>query len=155
MNYQELSRQLSALFEGQTNWVTNLSQFSAFINDHMDRINWVGFYLTAAPEQLKLGPFQGRVACVDIEFGRGVCGTAAATGEIQLVDDVHAFSGHIACDARSNSEIVIPLYDNERLIGVLDIDSPELSRFTEQDATGLKLLCDILLSSTQWPAEFN
>ena len=113
INYTELGRQLSALLIDQTSWYTNLSQFSAFVNDHMSDINWVGFYLVHGEDQLKLGPFQGKVACVDIPFGRGVCGTAAATGETQLVADVHAFSGHIACDARSNSEVVVPLFINE------------------------------------------
>ncbi len=155
MNYPELIRQLEALLEGQHNWWTNLSQFSAFVNDHMDDINWVGFYLLSQPGHLKLGPFQGRVACVDIPFGRGVCGTAAQTGEVQLIADVHQFAGHIACDARSNSEVVIPLVLANEVIGVLDIDSPSFSRFSLADAEGLQKLIDVLLRHTDFPETFG
>ena len=154
INYSELESQLTALLDGQTSWYSNLSQFSAFVNDHLDDINWVGFYLVDKPGQLKLGPFQGKVACVDIPFGRGVCGTAADTGEVQLVADVHAFDGHIACDARSNSEVVIPLVKDGVMLGVLDIDSPSFERFSEADATGLQKLTEILIQQTNWPPSF-
>ena len=154
INYDELAQQLSGLFDGQRHWLTNLSQFSAFVNDFMEDINWVGFYLVQGEQSLKLGPFQGMVACVDIPFGKGVCGTAAATGETQLIEDVHAFPGHIACDARSNSEVVIPLYDEGRLLGVLDIDSPSLGRFSQADTDGLTQLSNILIQGTDWPESF-
>lgn len=155
INYAELELQLSSLLDGQTSWYSNLSQFSAFLNDHLDDINWVGFYLVNEPGKLKLGPFQGKVACVDIPFGRGVCGTAAETGETQIVADVHAFAGHIACDAQSNSEIVIPLSIDSKIQAVLDIDSPSFDRFSEADGAGLRRLTDCLIKHTDWPASFN
>ncbi|MEL0069062.1 MAG: GAF domain-containing protein [Gammaproteobacteria bacterium] len=154
INYTELAQQLAGLLADERHWLTNLSQFSAFINEVMEDINWVGFYLVHTEQSLKLGPFQGRVACVDIPFGKGVCGAAAATGKVQRVDDVHQFAGHIACDARSQSELVIPLYSGEQLLGVLDIDSPSLGRFSDADADGMSELTQILLSGTDWPASF-
>ena len=121
----------------------------------MSDINWVGFYLVQSPDSLKLGPFQGRVACIDIPFGKGVCGTAAQSGEVLRIADVHQFEGHIACDARSNSEVVIPLYHHNRLLGVLDIDSPDLNRFSEQDVAGLQSLLEVLIEHTHWPQSFT
>jgi GAF domain-containing protein len=116
------------------------------LNQFLDRINWVGFYLTDTEQnQLVLGPFQGLPACVRIPFGRGVCGTSAAEQTTQRIEDVHQFPGHIACDAASNSEIVIPLVKDGQTIGVLDIDSPEFNRFDEVDQAGLEAFCTTLL----------
>ncbi|MCD7032747.1 GAF domain-containing protein [Metabacillus sp. GX 13764] len=125
-------KQLKALLEGETDGIANLANASALLNQFLDEINWVGFYLIKEGE-LVLGPFQGLPACVRIKLGKGVCGTAAATGETQRVADVHAFPGHIACDAASNSEIVVPLLKDGEIIGVLDIDSPNKNRFDETD----------------------
>ena len=136
-NYDTLIRQLEALIAGETNAVANMANASALLHQFLQDINWVGFYVTEGNE-LVLGPFQGLPACVRIPFGRGVCGTAAATKTTQLVADVHQFPGHIACDAASNSEIVVPLIKNGEVIGVLDIDSPSKSRFDELDQTYLE-----------------
>lgn len=144
--YDMLSKQLDALLMGEDNQVANLSNASALLNQFLDRINWVGFYLTDTEQsQLVLGPFQGLPACVRIPFGRGVCGTSAAEQTTQRIEDVHQFPGHIACDAASNSEIVIPLVKDGQTIGVLDIDSPEFNRFDEVDQAGLEAFCTTLL----------
>lgn len=143
--YELLNKQLAALLEGETNTVANLANASALLNQFLDRINWVGFYVTDSEDSLILGPFQGLPACVHIAFGKGVCGTAAATQETQLVADVHQFPGHIACDAASNSEIVVPLVRDGKTIGVLDIDSPEFDRFSKIDRQGLERFCETLL----------
>lgn len=144
--YDMLSKQLDALLMGEDNQVANLSNASALLNQFLDRINWVGFYLTDTEQnQLVLGPFQGLPACVRIPFGRGVCGTSAAEQMTQRIEDVHQFPGHIACDAASNSEIVIPLVKDGQTIGVLDIDSPEFNRFDEVDQAGLEAFCTTLL----------
>ena len=144
--YDMLSKQLDALLMGEENQVANLSNASALLNQFLDRINWVGFYLTDMEQnQLVLGPFQGLPACVRIPFGRGVCGTSAAEQTTQRIEDVHQFPGHIACDAASNSEIVIPLVKDGQTIGVLDIDSPEFNRFDEIDQAGLEAFCTTLL----------
>lgn len=150
--YRQLAIQLEALLAEDTNWVTNLSQVSAFIYQMLPDLNWAGFYLVNSqkPDALILGPYQGKVACVHIPFGRGVCGTAAATLETQLVADVHAFDGHIACDGETNSEIVIPLVVDNHLIGVLDLDSPSLNRFDKEDEKGLNELLGILIKSTKF-----
>lgn len=142
--YETLSKQLEALLEGETDVIANLSNASSILNQFLDNINWVGFYLMKDGE-LVLGPFQGLPACVRITVGRGVCGTAVAERKTMLVDDVHAFPGHIACDAASNSEIVIPLIKNDEVIGVLDIDSPNKARFTAEDQQGLELFVQSLL----------
>ena len=131
-NYQLVIKQLAALLEGEKNTIANLSNASALLNQFLDRTNWVGFYLMEVGE-LVLGPFQGLPACVRIPVGRGVCGTAASRQETQRIADVHAFPGHIACDAASQSEIVIPIVKDGTLLGVLDIDSPEKDRFDEID----------------------
>jgi len=136
-NYNLLIKQLTSLLEGEPNTTANFSNASALLNQFLDRINWVGFYLMEEGE-LVLGPFQGLPACVRIPVGRGVCGTAAAQLETIRVEDVHQFPGHIACDAASQSEIVIPMIDNGKLIGVLDIDSPEKNRFDELDQQKLE-----------------
>ncbi|CEG23267.1 Free methionine-R-sulfoxide reductase [Planococcus massiliensis] len=142
--YAMLGKQLDALLEGETNTVANLSNASALLNQFLERINWVGFYLMENGE-LVLGPFQGLPACVRIQVGKGVCGTAVSEKKTMLVEDVHAFPGHIACDAASRSEIVVPLVKDGTVIGVLDIDSPELSRFTADDQAGLEHFAEILL----------
>lgn len=139
-----LGKQLDALLEGESNLTANLSNASALLNQFLERINWVGFYLMEDGE-LVLGPFQGLPACVRIQVGKGVCGTAVAEKKTMLIEDVHAFPGHIACDAASQSEIVIPLIKEGNVIGVLDIDSPELSRFTKEDQEGLELFTEVLM----------
>ncbi|MGK7378037.1 GAF domain-containing protein [Planococcus sp. 1R117A] len=142
--YTLLGKQLDALLEGESNTIANLSNASALLNQFLERINWVGFYLMEDGE-LVLGPFQGLPACVRIQVGKGVCGTAVSEKKTMLIEDVHAFPGHIACDAASQSEIVIPLIKDGEVIGVLDIDSPELSRFTKEDQEGLELFTAVLL----------
>jgi L-methionine (R)-S-oxide reductase len=134
--YKRLTQQAIALTEGEPDFIANISNISALLNMELEDINWVGFYLLKG-DQLVLGPFQGKVACVRIPVGRGVCGTAISENKVQRVSDVHAFPGHIACDAVSNSEIVIPLTVKGELVGVLDIDSPSLSRFEQNDEDGL------------------
>jgi len=141
--YRDLGPELDALFEGEPDVVANLANCAAALKEAIPAASWVGFY-RKVKEELVLGPFQGRAACIRIAFGSGVCGTAAATRETQLVEDVHAFPGHIACDSVSNSEIVVPLIRDGELIGVLDIDSPKLSRFTEEDQAGCVRLGEIL-----------
>jgi L-methionine (R)-S-oxide reductase len=148
--YGSLNKQLEGLLSVERNWLTNLSQFSAFLNANLDDINWVGFYLTQDDGNLLLGPFQGQPACVKIELGKGVCGTAAAEKKTMLVEDVDQFDGHIACDARSRSEVVLPLMINGSVFGVLDIDSPSLSRFAQEDADGLAILLNTLIESSDW-----
>ncbi len=150
--YHQLAKQLAALLVEDTNWVTNLSQMSAFVYQMLPDLNWVGFYLVNPndPQALILGPYQGKVACVHIPFGRGVCGTAAAMQETQLVADVHVFDGHIACDDDTNSEIVIPMVVNDELKGVFDIDSPTHNRFDQADADGLTELLKILIDKTEF-----
>lgn len=142
--YETLSKQLAALLEGETNKIANLSNASALLNQFLDNINWVGFYLMQNGE-LVLGPFQGLPACVRIPVGRGVCGTAVSKSETIVVEDVHAFPGHIACDSASNSEIVIPLIKDGEIIGVLDIDSPLKGRFSSEDQKGLELFVETLI----------
>ncbi|MED3644887.1 GAF domain-containing protein [Caldifermentibacillus hisashii] len=132
-------KQLIALIEDEDNMIANLSNASALLNQFLERINWVGFYLwDEEKNELVLGPFQGLPACVRIPFGKGVCGTAAEKRETLVVPDVNQFPGHIACDANSQSEIVIPMIKNDQLIGVLDIDSPEVNRFDEIDKKKLE-----------------
>lgn len=143
-NYALVKKQLKALIEDEKNQIANLSNASALLNQFLDRINWVGFYLMDDKE-LVLGPFQGLPACVRIPVGKGVCGTAVAKRETILVEDVHQFPGHIACDAASQSEIVIPLIKNGDILGVLDIDSPEKSRFDEEDKQNLEEFVEILV----------
>ncbi|MFK2796447.1 MULTISPECIES: GAF domain-containing protein [Bacillus cereus group] len=142
--YETVIKQLDALLTGESNVVANLSNASALLNQFLDRVNWVGFYITEG-NQLVLGPFQGMPACVRIPFGRGVCGVAAETKTTQLVADVHQFPGHIACDSASNSEIVVPIVKEGAVIGVLDIDSPEKNRFDEVDQCYLEKFVETLL----------
>ncbi|UBM26635.1 GAF domain-containing protein [Pseudomonas sp. p1(2021b)] len=145
--YDLLAAQVQALFADERDFIANAAQFSAFLYHQVEDLNWAGFYLNRN-EQLVLGPFQGQVACVRIPFGKGVCGAAATTRQTRRVEDVHAFPGHIACDSASNSELVIPLVKGGRLIGVLDLDSPRLARFTEADQVGLERLAAIFLELT-------
>jgi L-methionine (R)-S-oxide reductase len=144
-NYELVKKQLAALLDGEKNQIANLSNTSALLNQFLDRINWIGFYLMDENHELVLGPFQGLPACVRIPLGKGVCGTSAKTRETIRVEDVHQFPGHIACDAASNSEIVIPLIKDGKLLGVLDIDSPEKNRFDELDQEQLEGLTAILV----------
>ena len=141
--YAEVELQLKGLFEDCPHVVANLANASAVLNQAMRDINWVGFYVMEEG-QLVLGPFQGKAACVEIKVGRGVCGTAVAEDATQLVKDVHAFPGHIACDCASNSEIVIPIHVNGKVWGVLDIDSPLLGRFDEEDQDGLEKVVGVV-----------
>jgi L-methionine (R)-S-oxide reductase len=141
-SYASMARQLAALLGDERDAVANAANTTAYLFEQLDRLNWVGFYFLQGDE-LVLGPFQGRVACVRIGIGKGVCGTAALRRETVVVPDVHAFEGHIACDAASNSEIVVPLRDGEKVIGVLDLASPECGRFTDEDRTGLEEIAAI------------
>ena len=142
--YKEVNAQIRGLIEGEDNLVGVLANISAALRTAFgERFFWVGFYLVRDKE-LILGPFQGTVACTHIAYGRGVCGTAARENKTQLVPDVHLFPGHIACDSASNSEIVVPLRVNGKVVGVLDLDSPWPGRFTEEDQTGLETVGEIL-----------
>ena len=171
-DYGLLAKQIVSLAEVDTHWLPVLSNAAALLWDALDDINWAGFYLVdpvtvtgvepdagslgepdASPSdhepctpELRLGPFQGKVACVRIPFGRGVCGTAAETKTSQLVEDVHQFPGHIACDSASNSEVVVPIFKDGQVVGVLDIDSPSVARFTQEDLTGLEQVVKALES---------
>ena len=145
-HYTQLVSQAKSLVSGEHDLIANMANVSALLFNQLEDVNWAGFYLHKE-SQLVLGPFQGQPACIRIPIGKGVCGTAAETRTIQRIDDVHAFSGHIACDAASNSEIVIPLIVNDELIGVLDIDSPKFGRLDADDEAGLKQIADILIES--------
>lgn len=143
--YREINSQISALCTGEPNLIANLSNISAVLYERLEDTNWTGFYLMAdnlqgTEQELVLGPFQGKAACVRIPVGRGVCGTAVAEAKSQLVEDVHAFAGHIACDAASNSEVVVPIVVDGKVVAVLDIDSPSLARFDKEDLAGLEQL---------------
>ena len=177
-DYGLLAKQIVSLAEVDAHWLPVLSNAAALLWDALDDINWVGFYLVdpvtaagvepgaaqgvgsgAAPSdhepctpELRLGPFQGKVACVRIPFGRGVCGTAAETKSSQLVEDVHQFPGHIACDSASNSEVVVPIFKDGQVVGVLDIDSPSVARFTQEDLSGLEQVVKALESCTNFSA---
>ena len=142
-DYALLADQAASMIETEPHYVAALSNLSALIYESMDRLNWAGFYMMDKGSLL-VGPFQGRPACIRIEIGKGVCGTAVKEKKIQRVADVHAFPGHIACDAASRSEIVLPICSGGRIVGVLDIDSPEPERFSEEDEEGLALLADLI-----------
>lgn len=148
--YQLLQMQLEALTEGESHPLPNLANASALLWQAMEQINWVGFYLNTGHEELLLGPFQGKTACIRIPFARGVCGAAARERCTQLVYDVHQFPGHIACDSASNSEIVVPLMKNDRLLGVLDIDSPVVGRFDDEDKAGLEAIAGLISQHCEW-----
>jgi L-methionine (R)-S-oxide reductase len=148
--YAALNRQLEAVLHGERDWIANLAQTSALLMQAMPDLNWAGFYLFKRGE-LVLGPFQGKVACVRIALGRGVCGAAATRRETVVVPNVHEFPGHIACDSASNSEVVVPLVRRGALLGVLDLDSPKLHRFDADDARGLEHTVQILLAASDTP----
>ena len=146
MNYTVMHNQLRELTQDIPHPIANMANAAALLWQVLDRINWAGFYLLEN-DTLVLGPFQGQPACIEIPVGKGVCGTAVAAGKTIRVDDVHAFPGHIACDCDSRSEIVIPLRKNGRILGVLDIDSPVLGRFTSEDQIGLELFAEVLAAA--------
>lgn len=155
--YADLNRDFSALMTGETRALAVLANTSALLFERLIEVNWAGFYLLEG-DSLVLGPFQGKIACVRIPVGKGVCGTAVATDSVQRVEDVHAFDGHIACDAASNSEIVLPISVAGQVIGVLDIDSTQYARFSEEDENGLKELVARLsevLNSTDFKKIFS
>lgn len=137
--YQRLAQQDDALMSGETNLIANLANLSALLFMELEDVNWAGFYLYE-DEQLVLGPFQGLPACIRIPMGKGVCGSAASEEKTLVIQDVHDFPGHIACDAASNSEIVVPVIVNGKLLGVLDIDSPKIGRFDEDDRAGCEAI---------------
>ncbi|BDG37142.1 GAF domain-containing protein [Parageobacillus sp. VR-IP] len=145
-NYELVIQQLRSLIDGETNFIANLANAAALLNHFLHEINWVGFYLTEGDE-LVLGPFQGLPACVRIPFGKGVCGTAAKNKKTIIVPDVHLFPGHIACDAASQSEIVVPMTKDGNVIGVLDIDSPIKNRFDETDGQYLEKFVETIIST--------
>lgn len=147
--YSLLSKQLQSLLEDETNTIANLANSSALLNEALTDINWVGFYLISNGE-LILGPFQGKVACVHIQIGKGVCGIAVKKNKTQLVYDVHQFPGHIACDSASNSEVVVPLRHNGAVVGVLDIDSPSIGRFDEVDTRAFEEIAEIIEKACNW-----
>ena len=149
--YRDLAASLASLLEGESDALANLANASALLAQALPRINWCGFYLLRG-EELVLGPFQGKPACVRIPVGKGVCGTAAARRETLLVPDVNAFPGHIACDADSRSEIVLPIVEAGSLLGVLDVDSPDLARFDSVDRDGLEGFVRTLVPLVRWSA---
>jgi GAF domain-containing protein len=146
--YRDLVRDLAALLAGERDLVANAANTAALLYDALPGLNWAGFYLYKSGE-LVLGPFQGKPACVRIAIGKGVCGTAAERRETVIVEDVHAFPGHIACDSASNSEIVVPLLRGTELLGVLDLDSPDHARFGAADRKGLEAVAKIFIESLQ------
>ncbi len=145
--YADLVEQANALFEGEHDYIANAANLSALLFHNLPYLNWAGFYFLK-DEGLVVGPFQGKPACVRIAIGKGVCGTAARDAKSIVVPDVNAFPGHIACDADSRSEIVVPLIRFGKVIGVLDLDSPNLARFDEEDRRGLEALADVFLNAT-------
>ena len=142
-NYKLMAYMAKRVLEDDKDVIASLANVSAVINGYMDRINWIGFYIMKDGE-LVLGPFQGLPACIRIQVGKGVCGTAVAEGKTQVVDDVHKFPGHIACDSASASEIVIPIFKNGEIFGVLDVDSPELNRFGDLENKYLTEICKLI-----------
>ena len=152
MNYELLSEQAQEIINAEPWYVAALSNLSALIMDSLPDLNWAGVYLMRGG-QLVVGPFQGKPACIHIPMGRGVCGTAVEKNEVQIVPDVHAFPGHIACDGASASEIVIPIHKDGRVIGVLDIDSPVKGRFSEEDAAGLQVIAKMIEEKVDWGNE--
>jgi L-methionine (R)-S-oxide reductase len=147
--YDRLAAQLTSLLAGEPDLIANAANFSSLIFHSLPDLNWAGFYFVK-DDELVLGPFQGRPACVRIAMGKGVCGTAAAAGVTTIVPNVHEFPGHIACDSASNSEIVVPLIEGGRLIGVLDLDSPRFGRFDNEDENGLNRLVSLFVESAEW-----
>ena len=148
--YDALAASLASLLEGETDALANLANAAGLLGETLERVNWCGFYLLRDGGELVLGPFQGKPACVRIAIGKGVCGTAAQRRETVVVADVNAFPGHIACDAASRSEIVVPIVAGGALFGVLDVDSPEPSRFDDEDRRGLEQFVRVLLPRVAW-----
>ncbi|MFS8111456.1 GAF domain-containing protein [Rhizobium jaguaris] len=148
--YRELAGQLQALLEGETDPIANAANTSALIYQMLPDLNWAGFYFLQSDDELVLGPFQGKPACVRIAVGRGVCGTAVEKEQSILVADVHAFPGHIACDAASRSELVVPLFQDGQVFGVVDLDSPLAGRFDADDQAGIEALATIYASACDW-----
>ena len=148
--YELMHKQLSVLLSGETDPMPNLSNTAALIFNALPQVSWAGFYLIRDNNTLLLGPFQGKPACIRIPLGKGVCGTAAQTRQPQVVPDVHLFPGHIACDSASESEIVLPMLHDGRVIGVLDLDSTVKNRFDLEDCDGLQTLVDLLIASCEW-----
>ncbi len=148
--YEEVHRQARGLLAGERDPIANTANLAALLYWTLPDLNWAGVYFLRQPDLLVLGPFQGKPACVRIPVGRGVCGTAVATGAVQIVPDVHAFPGHIACDAASRSELVLPLVVEDRILGVLDLDSPIPNRFDAEDAAGCGALMALLLDGSDW-----
>jgi GAF domain-containing protein len=146
--YRELASQLAGVLEDERDPIANAANLSALIFEQVPDLNWAGFYFLRSPQELVLGPFQGKVACVRIAVGKGVCGTAVAEKQTMLVSDVHAFPGHIACDANSRSELVVPLISGDRVVGVLDLDSPRPGRFDGDDQRGFERLAEIYVQSS-------
>ena len=146
VDYKLLQAQAESLLSGQRNRISNAANLGALIYQELPEVHWVGFYFMVG-DVLMLGPFQGKPACVEIPLGQGVCGTAAQTGKLQRVGNVHDFVGHIACDVASESELVVPLVKDGRLLGVLDVDSPRRDRFSEEDEAGLSSLAAVYLAS--------
>jgi len=147
--YKELFKQLNSLLSLEDDWIANLANVSSLLFYQMEEVNWLGFYLVSGEKQLVVGPFQGKPACTRIDFGDGVCGTTAEKRETVIVDDVHQFPGHIACDEASKSEIVVPIFsDDEKLIGVLDVDSPVEARFDETDKKHLEDIVELVVQES-------
>jgi L-methionine (R)-S-oxide reductase len=146
--YHELARQLTSLLQGECDAIANAANTSSLIATTLPDLNWAGFYFLRGGKELVLGPFQGKPACVRIAVGRGVCGTAVAKRQTMLVKDVHAFADHIACDSASQSELVVPLLRDGQVIGVLDLDSPKLARFDEDDQAGIEALAKIYIAAS-------
>ncbi|WP_269449079.1 GAF domain-containing protein [Massilia endophytica] len=142
--YVDLRSQLQGLVHGETDWIANTANFSSLVFNSMPDLNWAGFYFLKTEDELVLGPFQGKPACIRIKKGRGVCGTTVEKGEAIVVPDVHAFPGHIACDVNSRSELVVPVFSKGAIVGVFDLDSPLPNRFDEVDAQGIQSLVQIL-----------
>lgn len=144
MLYRDLHEAVDAITTGEPDAIANMANVAALLWQFLPNLNWAGFYRTVGGEELVLGPFQGKAACIRIPFGRGVCGAAAASGETQLVEDVHAFPGHIACDADSRSELVVPVLREGRVVAVIDLDSPSAARFDADDARGIEAIAVLI-----------
>ena len=145
--YGELAEQVSSMMHGEPDAIANAANLSALLFEQMPDLNWAGFYFLRSPDELVVGPFQGKVACVRIRVGKGVCGTAVARKQSILVEDVDAFPGHIACDSASRSELVVPLIKGDKVIGVLDLDSPNLARFDAADQAGIEAIAKIYVEA--------
>lgn len=148
--YSELNSQLEGLMHGERDFIANAANVSALVFGLVPDLNWAGFYFLKQQDELVLGPFQGKVACVRIPVGKGVCGTAVAEAKTQLVPDVHVFPGHIACDANSRSELVVPLVKDGRILGVLDLDSPLPGRFDREDQAGFETLAALYVAASDF-----